>query len=200
MDPTVKGYFRLSTTQFGLIKTLTVHSALGIRNKRIASFTVWVWDNPQYEGNPVEHSVNNVREWWVLLPDNVTTVAEVEHLCIDSLIRNKTSHVRPVTKARRVSRRKSYWGEGQSFMFAITAKSLTEVYTRSVTNQILRLTSVDLTYSIKHTTRRGEEVYSDSLSYRGQLTPTLQSTDSVGKLHQRIANHFLYKTHGIVTS
>lgn len=200
MDPTVKGYFRLSATQFGLIKHMTIHSALGIRNKRFASFTVWVWDNPQFEGQPVDHSINNVKEWYVLLPEGVTTVAEVEHLCIDALMTHKTSLERPALEARRVTRRKSYWGEGKSFMFKVTARTLVETYTRSLPVLLLRLASVELTYSVGHTTRKGEEVYSDSLSYRGLLTPVLQSADSVGKFHKRIVNHFLYKYHGIVTS
>jgi hypothetical protein len=200
MDPTVKGYFRLSATQYGLIKHLTVHSALGIRNKRYVSFTVWVWDNPQFEGQPSDYSVNNVTDWYVMLPDAVTTVAEVEHLCIDALMTRRTLNTPPELKARRVARRATYWGEGQSFLFKVSAHTLVEVYTRTLPVLLLRLATVELTYSVTHTTRKGEEVYSDSLSYRGLLTPVLQSTDSVGTLHQRIANHFLYKYHGIVTS
>lgn len=198
MNPAINTYFRLDATRLGLIGDLTVVTELGIYTRRYAQFSLRCWTTPSCEGEGEPYTLDGINTWYVPLPEKVLSITDIESYCIHKFLTKGVITAKPRVRVQRKAQLLHVEGDGgETLALRITDKTLTESYRRA-TDHHLAAQPVTLQYEASRHGQKAEEVYRDTLSYKGVSPSERANRHDASAARRRAARHFLYKHLGIV--
>lgn len=200
MNPAIRGYFRISTDCYGIISELRLITYPGLRDRHLLAFQALTWANESFTGPGTALSVNQATEWYVPLDDREYGVEELEKLAITKILTESLDTSQTLRKARQVAKPVTVTvEEGSTLDVQVTLKSVVERFTRNQASFQLKRQTVRVVYEARVYSERGEEAYSDTLSYNSSNLLSFDASLSLAPLYQRCAEHFLKRHYGVVT-